>query len=98
NLLPLLLAALAWFVVGNWVVRLLIMVLYLLCIVPYGFFVAMPLMVRLFQHPASLHRRRRNCPPSAPIRNPLRPGFSIGHAIINLVGLCPIFSGPQVYP
>ncbi|HKA53562.1 MAG TPA: hypothetical protein VKJ47_07855 [Candidatus Binatia bacterium] len=57
NLLPLLLAALAWFVVGNWVVRLLIMVLYLLCIVPYGFFVAMPLMVRLFQHPASLHRR-----------------------------------------
>jgi len=57
NLLPLLLAALVWFIVGNWVVRLLIMVLYLVCIVPYGFFVAMPLMVRLFQHPASLHRR-----------------------------------------
>jgi len=57
NLLPLLLAALVWFIVGNWVVRLLITVLYLVCIVPYGFFVAMPLMVRLFQHPASLHRR-----------------------------------------
>jgi hypothetical protein len=57
NLLPLLLAALVWFVVGNWVVRLFIMILYSLCIVPYGFFVAMPLMVRLFQHPASLHRR-----------------------------------------
>jgi len=57
NLLPLLLAVLTWFVVGNWVVRLLIMILYPFCIVPYGFFVAMPLMVRVFQHPASLHRR-----------------------------------------
>ena len=57
NLFPLLIAALVWLVVGNWIVRLLIMILYPLCIVPYGFFVSMPVMVRLFQHPASQHRR-----------------------------------------
>lgn len=57
NLLPLLITALVWFVLGNWVVGLLLVILYPLYVVLYGFFVSMPLMVRLFQPPASLHRR-----------------------------------------
>ena len=57
NLLPLLVAALIWLVLGHWMVGLLLMILYPLYVVFYGFFVSLPMMVRLFQHPASLHRR-----------------------------------------
>ena len=57
NLLPLLIAALVWLVLGYWLVGLLLAILYPVYAVPYGFFISMPLMVRLFQHPASLHRR-----------------------------------------
>jgi hypothetical protein len=57
NLFPLLIAALVWLVLGNWLVGLLLAILYPLYVVPYGFFISMPLMVRLFQSPASLHRR-----------------------------------------
>ena len=57
NLLPLLVAALIWLVLGHWIVGLLLMILYPLYVVFYGFFVSLPMMVRLFQHPASLHRR-----------------------------------------
>jgi len=57
NLLPLLIAALIWLVLGNWMVGLLLMILYPLYVVFYGFFVSLPMMVRLFRHPASLHRR-----------------------------------------
>ncbi len=57
NLLPLLIAALVWLVLRNWLVGLLLVILYPVYAVPYGFFISMPLMVRLFQHPASLHRR-----------------------------------------
>jgi len=57
NLLPLLVAAFVWLVLGNWVVGLLLVLLYPLYVVFYGFFVSLPLMVRLFRHPASLYRR-----------------------------------------
>jgi len=57
NLLPLLIAALIWLVLGNWMVGLLLVILYPLYVVFYGFFVSLPMMVRLFQHPASLYRR-----------------------------------------
>ena len=57
NLLPLLLAAFIWLVLGHWIVGLLLVILYPLYFVPYGFFVSLPLMVRLFQPTASLHRR-----------------------------------------
>ena len=57
NLLPLFLAAFVWLVLGYRLVGLLLAVLYPVYFVPYGFFVALPLMVRLFRHPASSHRR-----------------------------------------
>jgi len=57
NLLPLLVAALIWLVLGNWPVALLLVIFYHLYVVIYGFFVSLPLMVRTFRHPASLHRR-----------------------------------------
>ncbi len=57
NLLPLLVAALVWLVFGSWLWGLLLVILYPLYFVPYGFFVAMPLMVRLFRQPASLHKQ-----------------------------------------
>jgi hypothetical protein len=57
QLLPLLIAALVWLVLGNWLVGLLLVILYPVYVVPYGFFISMPLMVRLFQPPASLYRR-----------------------------------------
>jgi hypothetical protein len=57
NLLPLLIAALLWLVLEYWLVGLLVAALYPLYFVPYGFFVSLPLMVRLFRHSASLYRR-----------------------------------------
>jgi hypothetical protein len=58
NLLPLLVAALVWFVFGSWLLGLLLIVLYPLYILPYGFFVSLPLMIRLFRPPASVYRQR----------------------------------------
>ncbi len=57
NLLPLLIAALVWLVLDNWMVGLLLVILYPLYVVLYGFFVSMEIMVGLFRPPASLHRR-----------------------------------------
>jgi len=57
NLLPLLAAAFIWLVFGNWLVALLLVIFYPLYVVIYGFFVSLPLMVRTFRHPASLHKR-----------------------------------------
>jgi hypothetical protein len=56
NLLPLVIAPLLWLVLGYRLAGLLLAVLYPVYFVPYGFFVALPLMLRLFRHPASLHR------------------------------------------
>jgi hypothetical protein len=57
NFIPLLIAAFVWLVLDNWLVALLLVILYPLYIVFYGFFISLPLMVRLFRHPASLHKR-----------------------------------------
>lgn len=56
NLLPLLIAVVTWLVLGSWFWSLLLVMLYPIYVVPYGFFVSLPLMVRLFRQPASLHR------------------------------------------
>ena len=57
TLLPILAAALVWLVLGSWFWGLLLVILYPLYFAPYGFFVAMPLMVWLFRQPASPHQR-----------------------------------------
>jgi hypothetical protein len=57
NLIPLIAIGLAGLALGSWVWGLLLLVLYGFLFVPYGFFIAMPIMVKLFRHPASLHRR-----------------------------------------
>ncbi len=57
NLPPLLVAVWIWLVLGSWGWGLLLVILYPLYVVPYGFFIAMPLMVWLFRKPASLHQR-----------------------------------------
>jgi hypothetical protein len=57
NLLPLLLAAFVGLVWGHWLVGLLLVILYPLYIVFYGFFVSLPVMVRLFRLPANSHQR-----------------------------------------
>jgi len=57
NSVPLLIAAIIWLVLGSWLWGLLLVILYPLYIVLFGFFVSLPFMVRLFRHPASLHRR-----------------------------------------
>ena len=57
NLLPLLIAAFLWLVLGYGRLGLVLGLLYPVYFVPYGFFVSLPLMVRLFRHPASRHRR-----------------------------------------
>jgi hypothetical protein len=57
NLLPLLLAAFLWLVLGHWLAGLLLVILYPLYIVFYGFFVALPVMVRLFRLPATSHQQ-----------------------------------------
>ena len=56
NLIPLLVAALVWLVLGNWMVALLLVLLFPLYVVIYGFFISLPLMVRTFRHPASAHK------------------------------------------
>jgi hypothetical protein len=58
SLLPLIVVVLAAFALESWSLRVLLIVGYLLCAIPYGFFVAMPIMVWLFRKPASTHRRQ----------------------------------------
>jgi hypothetical protein len=53
---PLFLVAFIWFFFGA-VWGLVSLVLYLMGLVPYGFFISLPAMVKLFRKPASLHRR-----------------------------------------
>ena len=54
--LPLLLVVFVWSFFGAaWGIASL--VLYLIGLVPYGFFISIPAMVKLFHKPASLHRR-----------------------------------------
>jgi len=57
NLLPLFSAAFVWLILGYRLVGLVLAVLYPVYFIPYGFFVALPLMVRLFRHPASRYQR-----------------------------------------
>lgn len=56
HVLPLVVVALIWFLFGA-VWGIVSLVLYLIGLVPYGFFVSLPAMVKLFRKPASLHRR-----------------------------------------
>lgn len=56
NTLPLVVAALVWSLLSSfWGIVLLL--LFPLYIIPYGFFVSLPLMVKLFRKPASIYRR-----------------------------------------
>jgi hypothetical protein len=56
NTLPLAVAALVWSLLSSfWGIVLLL--LFPLYIIPYGFFVSLPLMVKLFRKPASIYRR-----------------------------------------
>ncbi len=56
NVAPLALVIAAWSLFGAlWGIPLLI--LYLVGLVPYGFFFSIPTMVKLFHKPASLHKR-----------------------------------------
>lgn len=55
-LLPLILVALIWSFFGV-VWGLVVLALYVIGIIPYGFFVSLPTMVKLFRKPASIHRR-----------------------------------------
>jgi hypothetical protein len=43
------------FVTESWFWRFALILLYLVLVVPYGFFVAMPIMVKIFRKPASTH-------------------------------------------
>jgi hypothetical protein len=55
-LLPVVAIALVWLLWGHfW--GLVSLVLYLLLLVPYGFFVSMPVMIKLFREPTSLRKR-----------------------------------------
>ncbi len=57
NLLPLLVVVAVWAAVGGWLWGLCLLGVYVVGVVPYGFFVALPLMVKLFRPPASPYRR-----------------------------------------
>jgi hypothetical protein len=56
HVLPLVVVAAVWSLLGA-VWGILLLVLYVVGIVPYGFFVSLPAMVKLFHRPASIHRR-----------------------------------------
>ncbi len=56
HLLPLLLVIAAWSLFGAlW--GILLLIVYIVGIVPYGFFFSIPTMVKLFHKPASIHKR-----------------------------------------
>jgi hypothetical protein len=46
------------FVLQSWLWRFALTLLYLVIVVPYGFFIAMPIMVKIFRKPASTHLKR----------------------------------------
>lgn len=46
------------FIVQSWLGRFALILLYLVIVVPYGFFVAMPIMVKIFRKPASTQSKR----------------------------------------
>jgi hypothetical protein len=46
------------FVLQSWLWRFALLLLYLVIVVPYGFFVAMPIMVKIFRKPASTHLKQ----------------------------------------
>ena len=56
NVLPLIAIAVLWSFLDA-LLGIPLLILYLIGVVPYGFFVALPVMVKLFRKPASLHRR-----------------------------------------
>ena len=55
NLLPLILILLLSLFLQSWVWGFSLVALYILCFVPYGFFVSLPLMVKIFHKPSSIH-------------------------------------------
>ncbi|MGE4095692.1 MAG: hypothetical protein AB7G75_33165 [Candidatus Binatia bacterium] len=57
NFLPLFIVVGLCLVIQSWAWSAFFVLLYLLIIVPYGFFVSLPMMVKIFHKPASLHRR-----------------------------------------
>ncbi|MBI3303963.1 MAG: hypothetical protein HYZ72_18000 [Deltaproteobacteria bacterium] len=57
NLLPLIAIVLIWLVFDSWRWGLVLLLLYPLCFVPYGFFIAMPFMVKLFRPPSTVYKR-----------------------------------------
>jgi uncharacterized membrane protein len=46
------------FLAHSWLARFALLVLYLVLVLPYGFFVVMPIMVKIFRKPASTHSKR----------------------------------------
>jgi uncharacterized membrane protein len=46
------------FVVQSWLWRFALLFLYLTIVIPYGFFVVMPIMVKIFRKPASTHSKQ----------------------------------------
>ncbi len=57
NVLPLLGIALVSLAFASWILGLCLLVLYVLLFIPYGMFVSLPMMVKIFRKPASPHRR-----------------------------------------
>jgi hypothetical protein len=57
NLFPVLIAVVVWLVLGKWGWALALLLLYPLYIIPYGFFVSLPMMVKFFR-PALNPRKR----------------------------------------
>lgn len=46
------------FLAHSWLARFALLLLYLVIVLPYGFFVAMPIMVKIFRKPASTQSKR----------------------------------------
>jgi hypothetical protein len=57
NVLPLLGIGLVSVAFESWMLGLFLLILYLLLFIPYGLFVSLPMMVKIFRRPASPHRR-----------------------------------------
>lgn len=58
NFLPLFAVVILCFILQSWLWSITLILLYLVIFVPYGFFVSLPLMTKIFRRPASLHSRR----------------------------------------
>jgi hypothetical protein len=57
NFLPLFVVVILCFILQSWLWSVALILLYLVIFVPYGFFVSLPLMAKIFRRPASLHSR-----------------------------------------